>query len=109
MSFRDDDGLGLRGIDDAGSLGSGAWRGKEGEDSVWDPGSVWRIPPVPPWVAQTQEVVPEIVDLELNSLQGLMIYIQWDKLLNSLGLWFSYEKQGLPAGAFIIRNGTAVE
>ena len=34
LAFGDNDGLGLWWVDDAGSLGSGAWRGKERKDSV---------------------------------------------------------------------------
>lgn len=98
MAFRDDDGLGLWGVDDAGGLGRGAWRGRRGG---WREGPGLGVEDL--FCAALGD--PEVTDLEPNSLQELMTYVKQGQLLNSLRPWFSYEKQGLPAG--VVTNETA--
>ena len=55
LAFGDNDGLGLWWVDDAGSLGSGAWKSKERKDRVWDQDRVQRIPSTLLQVAQPQD------------------------------------------------------
>lgn len=90
LAFGDNDGLCLWGVDDAGSLSSGAWRDEEGKDSMWDQDFVQRVPSTLPWVTWPQETIPQSSDLESNSLQRLTTYTQWDKLLNSPGPWVPF-------------------